>query len=162
MDFATQVRRWRNQRGLTQAALAEAAGIPRPNLINIELGKRDCTIHTLRRLASALEITPGTLLEEAPTPIPPLDRFEMDQIAGSFWKDKPKLPQKLRMVREKLFPTIAPILRAAGKKGLTIKSMGKAWDYQQTAIDFLGKENFNHLIRRITKYAASQGNTHED
>jgi transcriptional regulator with XRE-family HTH domain len=54
---------WRLHRGLTQAALAKVAGIPRPNLCAIERGDRDVTLRTLRALALALDARPGALVD---------------------------------------------------------------------------------------------------
>ena len=51
------IRVWREHRQLTTAKLAEMAGIARPFLAQLETGKRDGTVDTLRRLAQALGIT---------------------------------------------------------------------------------------------------------
>jgi transcriptional regulator with XRE-family HTH domain len=45
--------------GLTQAALALKTSIPQPNLSNIEKGKQDITVSTLRRISCALEMDLG-------------------------------------------------------------------------------------------------------
>jgi len=50
------VRVWRDHRGLTSKALAEKAGIARAHLSQIESGKREGTIDTLRKLATALGV----------------------------------------------------------------------------------------------------------
>ena len=50
------VRVWRAHRGLSQAALAEAAGISRPYLSQIERRRRDGTLDTMARLARALGV----------------------------------------------------------------------------------------------------------
>jgi DNA-binding XRE family transcriptional regulator len=48
---------WREHRGLKMNELAEKAGIRAPYLSQIESGKRDGTIDTMRRLAEALGVT---------------------------------------------------------------------------------------------------------
>jgi DNA-binding XRE family transcriptional regulator len=48
---------WRKKRGLTQAALAKAAGIAQGFLSEIEAGKKSGDVKTLRKIASALTIT---------------------------------------------------------------------------------------------------------
>lgn len=48
---------WREHRGLTSKALADKAGIGQGYLSQIETGKREGTIDTLRKLAEALSIT---------------------------------------------------------------------------------------------------------
>ena len=45
---------WRNRAGLTQAALAQKAGITQPFLAQIESGARDGTVTVLKRIAQAL------------------------------------------------------------------------------------------------------------
>lgn len=50
------VRAWREHRNLTQAALAEAAGVSTPFLSQIEGGKREGTTATLKKLATALAV----------------------------------------------------------------------------------------------------------
>jgi transcriptional regulator with XRE-family HTH domain len=54
---------WRKKRGLSQAALAEKAGVPQPNLSDMERGEKEISLRTLRALALALEITPGVLAD---------------------------------------------------------------------------------------------------
>lgn len=49
----------RKYRGLTQAALAEAADISRPYLTEIETGKKDGSIRAMRGLAEALGVPVG-------------------------------------------------------------------------------------------------------
>ena len=53
----SRIRVWRDHRGLTSAALAEKAGITQAFLSQIETGKRDGTIDTLRRIAAALRVS---------------------------------------------------------------------------------------------------------
>ena len=68
---------------MTQAQLAQAARIPRPNLSNIERGGRDVTLRTLRALALALDVRPGVLADgELPHHASvPLTRAAMERIA---------------------------------------------------------------------------------
>ena len=48
---------WREYRGLTSKALAEEAGISQAYLSQIESGKRDGTIGTMKKIAGALKLT---------------------------------------------------------------------------------------------------------
>lgn len=50
------VKLWREQRGLTQEALATAAGISKPYLSQIETAKRRGSVTVLSQLARALEV----------------------------------------------------------------------------------------------------------
>ncbi len=51
------VKVWREYRGLTQDALAAQAGISKAYLCQIETGKREGAIKTLRAIASTLGVT---------------------------------------------------------------------------------------------------------
>ena len=50
------VRVWRGHRGMTQQALAAAAGLSKSYLSQIESGKKTGTLETLRRLARVLGV----------------------------------------------------------------------------------------------------------
>lgn len=50
------VRVWREHRGLTVSALAEMAGIAQPYLSQIETGKREGTLATMKKIAGALRV----------------------------------------------------------------------------------------------------------
>jgi DNA-binding XRE family transcriptional regulator len=50
------VRVWREHRGLTVAGLAEKAGITQPYLSQIETGKREGTLATMKKIAGALRV----------------------------------------------------------------------------------------------------------
>ena len=57
------VRRWREQRGLSQEELAEAADIHRTQVGLVERGEREPGAGNIARLAGALGIPPGALFE---------------------------------------------------------------------------------------------------
>jgi len=53
----TPIKIIRKHRGMTQGNLAEAAGISRPYLTEIETGKKDGSIRALKSIAGALDIS---------------------------------------------------------------------------------------------------------
>ena len=55
MDGEHPVRAWRKYRGMTLTALAAQAGIATPFLSQIESGKREMSVSTLRKLGWTLE-----------------------------------------------------------------------------------------------------------
>ena len=61
-DGAHPVRAWREFRSLALQALADAAGLSRPYLSQIEGGKRAGTAATLGKLAAALGVPLGALV----------------------------------------------------------------------------------------------------
>lgn len=60
--FARNVREARRIKGLSQEELADAAGINRTYLSDIETSRNNASIKVIERLASALQVEPGTLL----------------------------------------------------------------------------------------------------
>lgn len=56
VDGENAIRVWREHRGLTVKALAGKAGIAAAYLSQIETGKRDGTVATLKKLAAALGV----------------------------------------------------------------------------------------------------------
>ncbi len=63
---AQQVRRLRQQAGLTQEALAKRTGLARPNLSRIESGRYRPSLETLERIASALSQPVSVLISHLP------------------------------------------------------------------------------------------------
>ena len=60
--FATNLRRWRNTRGLSQDDLAYEAGVSRSYLSQLEKGSFYASLKVIGRLAVALEVEPAELL----------------------------------------------------------------------------------------------------
>jgi transcriptional regulator with XRE-family HTH domain len=62
--FASNLRRIREERGMSQETLADAAGIDRTYVSALERELYSVSLDTLERLAAALNVPPPTLLEE--------------------------------------------------------------------------------------------------
>ena len=60
------LREWRKQRRLTQKELAKLTGIPESTISRYEAGERRVHIAVLGKLAAALGVRPGWLLEPPP------------------------------------------------------------------------------------------------
>lgn len=60
------LRAWRERKGLTQAALAAEVGTNANMIQYLETGERALSAKWLRRLAPALDTTPGMLLDHDP------------------------------------------------------------------------------------------------
>ena len=62
-----RLREWRERRGLTQAELAKLARVRQPTISDLETGlSKAIRFEVLDRLAEALRVTPGELLEREP------------------------------------------------------------------------------------------------
>jgi len=61
--FGARIRQLRQQRGLSQEALADAAGIGRSYMSGIERGVRNCSILHALRLARTLRVKVGDLFQ---------------------------------------------------------------------------------------------------
>jgi transcriptional regulator with XRE-family HTH domain len=64
--FGAELRRHREEAGLTLAALAERSGLSVGYISLIERGERDPSISTVTALAKALGISPGEFLKPMP------------------------------------------------------------------------------------------------
>ena len=57
LDGESPLRVYREFRGMTQSALAAAAGVNRVQIADIEAGRKSGSIETVRKLAAALRVT---------------------------------------------------------------------------------------------------------
>jgi transcriptional regulator with XRE-family HTH domain len=62
-DIGPRIKRARQRRGLTQAALANKVGVSSIHITMIELGTRRPTLGTLERIAKALRVKMVDLLK---------------------------------------------------------------------------------------------------
>jgi len=61
--FGTNLRQARERLGLTQEQVAQRSGVHSTEVSRIEGGKRDPKVSTVERLAKAVEVKPGRLLD---------------------------------------------------------------------------------------------------
>ena len=85
IDLAVNICRVREERGLTQKQLAEAAGISQPRIAEIERSDANPTLLTITRIANALGVRVERLFadtsvrrQEEPAPEPPSDAIAED------------------------------------------------------------------------------------
>ena len=105
-------------KGWTQAGLAARAGIAQANLSNIEKGKRDLTVSTLMRVATALGIKPSALIEEETASKPfKLTRTQIETLAEAVLNPKLKVSPEIRTFAH-YFGEIIP---GAGSRASTVK-----------------------------------------
>lgn len=62
MGLNLQIRELRKVRGYTIAQLADLVGVSTPHMSGIERGKKNLNNHLISRIASALQVSPQTLI----------------------------------------------------------------------------------------------------
>jgi transcriptional regulator with XRE-family HTH domain len=77
----TELTRIRDQRGLSQQGLADASGVNKATINQIERGRRSPNARTLEKLAAALGVEMGEFFPLAQTPLP--DFFEDERPEGT-------------------------------------------------------------------------------
>ena len=148
---------WRIKKGLTQARVAELSGISRPNLSAIEQGARDLTVQSLRRIALALKINPGTLVDgvspESTEDPKRFNRYSLDRIARLASGQKLPASHAEKQIAEALASVMtAKILRAyRSKTPQGVRSQNSKVLRLKVEI---GQDVLNHLIRRVEKRLA--------
>ncbi len=127
---------WRRHRGLTQAALAQRARLARPNLSAIERGKREVTLRTVRVLANALGVQPGTLVDgvapfSASGSPPSLSRATIERFADAVGRGRPVVDPGERQVvaalRTILKHRTAAIQHRRGRPRTSRRATFEAW-----------------------------------
>jgi len=84
-----EVRRIRNERGLSQRRLAELAGVNKVTLVHIETGKSSPNVETLEKLAAALEVEVADFFPKPQAPLfPPDAEQRRAQDLGQDWSDR--------------------------------------------------------------------------
>lgn len=152
---------WRLHKSLSQEQLAIKSGLPRPNLSDIEKGKRDVTLSTIRSLACALEVLPGTLVNGEPPKLKDwkgaLSRETMERVASSVAKERPpKNP-----IEYQLYNLLNEVLRCglqstrAHQRYLPVptRKATRAWLHLRA---LYSAETVNSLIVRSLEHAERQ------
>lgn len=147
VPFFHNLRTWRISRGLTQGELAVRSGVPRPNLVALERGKRECNLSTLYRLAHALEISPGVLIDQSAPghQDTTLGRHEIDAIARNLLTGKGVLSPSLTRMRDQAAFEAGPLLRVAGAPRVP-KSRPRSW---------IPSRQVAQILERVRRLAAS-------
>jgi len=81
--LGARIQEIRKSKNLTQEVLAEKIDMDKPNLSNIECGKRFMTAETLEKLANALEVEEKELFDFYPK----TKYFKIQDIFNEYWYD---------------------------------------------------------------------------
>lgn len=100
LTLGQQIAQRRQSLGMTQLALAQAAGIPQPNLSNIEKDKQDLTVSSLRRIAHALKTPIQELFEEKKLNPLSWNRTRLEKLAAAAVGNKESLNSEEKQIVE--------------------------------------------------------------
>ena len=155
MRFGFQLMAWRLARGMTQAQLAQASGVSRPNISAIEQGKRDITLHTLHELAHALELRPGQILDEhPPLHFAELDRYQVDEIARAIVSGRRHMGAELNQFCDDLAALVSQKLRVFAAPGWrrVARFKWQRWQAQQAIVYRYGEPLVERILKRVPKH----------
>jgi transcriptional regulator with XRE-family HTH domain len=142
---------WRQARDLTQAALAARAGLPQAAVSAIEAGRRDCSVRTVFRLAAALDLTAGRLLDEEP-PRAPLSRHDVDAIARAVVSGRRALAPGLRRLADACAAAMRPTLEACAAPGAP-RARRRGPGALHAAIQRYGRDQVDLILERVDRFA---------
>lgn len=108
-ELGGNIRKRREELGLTQANLAEKVGLSRSSVTNVERGRQAILLHQFMDFVHALDALPGALL--------PKHDGRQDRVDGS---KKQKLPADIQRLVDRIKPT--PRLADRSKATLRRKS----------------------------------------
>lgn len=118
-----QISKKRRECGLTQMQLARGAGLPQPNLSNIEKGRQDLTVATLIRIARTLGVSPGQFFEETKSPEVFFTRTRIERLAHFVWNPAVPCSKEDLWIVERLRILVPGIL----KRGAGRMAVERAW-----------------------------------
>lgn len=161
ITFGDNILLWRLHKSFSQEQLASLSGIPRPNLSNIEKGKQDVTLSTIRALSNALEVSPGILVDgEAPKNKSwkkDFSRESMERIANSVAEGKSPKNRAERHICHLLKQVIYCRLQLFSESGKPLplpgRNSARAWLLLHA---LFSKETVNSLIMRALEHAEKQ------
>jgi transcriptional regulator with XRE-family HTH domain len=162
MHVGYHIMAWRRWRKLTQADLAERANLGRPYLSRLEKQKADPSLSSLRRLAQAMEIQVGRLIDELP-PEKTLSREQLDRLARGALRPgtteahaAPETRVLARLIRErrKALGFYVPRTKQASSRS-EAHVQAPAVNASRWLRAALGERQWDALLRRIDKLASS-------
>ena len=159
MHVGYHIMSWRRYRGLTQVELAGRSNLSRPYLSRLEKEKVDPALSAIRRLAVALNIGIGQLIEEL-APERPLRRDEMDRLARGALRPGTSSARSLPETRI-LASMIGERRKALGLRVPRKKRISSTPPRHAAAVNAarwlrasLGEKQWSALLRRIDKLAS--------
>jgi transcriptional regulator with XRE-family HTH domain len=155
LPFGQTVLWWRLERGLTQDQLARLARIPRPNLSAIERGSREVTLKTVRALALALNITPGTLVDGAVLSLKKkFSRKGLERITDAIVRGKKLSSPIENNLVLRMRDLMRSQLKLQGLKVQRARRLGRSASYAQLRITEYPPDVIRTIIDRVRERVA--------
>ncbi len=151
---------WRNQKKLTQGELSKLCGVSRPNLSAIEQGARDMTVGTLRRIAAALGVRAGELVDGVNVSDEGVDlqewgRHAIDRVARIVAGESLKASKEERQLADNLRSIMKH--KTHEKNFGNPKNSKRAEDAMSLSLKMrLGPAMFEHFLKRVEKALLSK------
>lgn len=125
LALGQKLQKLRVERGMTQAELARRAGVPQPNLSNIEKEKHDLTVSTLVKLCVALEADPAGLFKDGPpSPHPAFTRTRVERLARALVEGA---REKLSPAEAKIADLLGALLPKPRRRPLPTRKIQQTW-----------------------------------
>jgi transcriptional regulator with XRE-family HTH domain len=160
--FGATLRAYRQQRGLTQPALAASTGIRRAYLSQIETGKRNIAVLTLLRLARALQIPAAWLVTpldtRAPLPLLPAS----DALPSRGARDRGVTPPETSSPQQGDATTLLQLLGTTMRhyrqqQGLTHKALAVKTGLDKSYIGEIERGERNLSVLNVVRIADALG-----
>lgn len=134
----------RLEQNLTQAELAIKADVPQPNLSNIEKGKQDITVSTLRKIAVAFNIHPAEFFKDFDdVPKPNSGRKQIERIAKQVAAET--VPKKGR--QDQVVTLYKNILPHKGR--IRVRELQRSWLELKKRFN---SQEINSVRERVAEY----------
>lgn len=152
--YGEKVFSWREKKGLSQKQLATLTGIARPHISAIERGAHDMTVSTLNKIALALEVKPGELIDSHPFEIELKDRHLIDKIARSVVHGTRSLTPDLNHLIDNIASLCINLLEAHQARGLNkVRRLSKRDSHRKFRLnEMYNSKTLNLILHRIPKH----------
>ncbi|OGW88380.1 MAG: hypothetical protein A3A73_00610 [Omnitrophica bacterium RIFCSPLOWO2_01_FULL_50_24] len=159
MEIGFRIYLSRRQRGFSQKALSRLAGIPQPNVSNIEKGKQDVTVGTLHKIAFALKMKMADFFDEESIQGPSKPRIffsrkRLEKLAAAVVSGNKALTGEERAIVQR----IQQIIPAKKRRSVRKRRALEAW---LSLKQELGESAIRSLVERIRDAEMRKQGVHE-
>jgi transcriptional regulator with XRE-family HTH domain len=155
MNIGCQIIKWRRCRSLTQEELAKRANLSRVYISRLEKGGVDPALSSLHRLALALGIELGELVDQSP-PHESIGRDELDRLARGALQPGTKEARNMPQVRvlARMIKERRKALGLYNPRKLSLMRKNEGQHAVRWLRASLGESQWSALLRRIDKLAS--------